>query len=160
MSSPPKPRKGLTLRRRPAEVLRVAVETFSMTDSWVIFYRAILGPKGAARQLFTDGPQMRYWESTHEFAEVLEMLTALRSTDEYKSDGIERQRMITIRIPVSLHEALALESAEHETSVNKLAISKLLVGLDERFVPLEQGEVRGKRPQPESEGQDDNQGAG
>ena len=38
-------------------------------------------------------------------------------------------RVITVRLPESLHEALKAEAVDHKTSMNKLCISKLLQAL-------------------------------
>lgn len=140
------PKLGLPLRRRPAEALRVAIDLFPRTNSWVVFFREILGLQGVVRELFTTVDQMRFWEASPECGEVLEMVTALRSTDGLKADAAEPQRMITIRLPVNLHDALALEAIEHGTSVNKLCMSKLLQGVSSALVPVERGKVRGRKP--------------
>lgn len=140
------PKLGLPLRRRPAEALRVAIDLFSRTNSWVVFFREILGVDGTVRKLFTTVDQMRFWEASPECGEVLEMVTALRSTDGLKADAAEPLRMITIRLPVNLHDALAYEAKEHGTSVNKLCMSKLLQGVSSALVPVERGKVRGRKP--------------
>ena len=135
-----------TLSRRPAEVLNAAIERFPSCTSWATFYREILGTEGIVRHYFPTSEQMRYWEASPEFAEVLEMLTALRATERNKADSTEPQRVITVRIPRSLHEALTLEAEQHQTSINKLCVSKLLNGIANRFVPKEKGPIRGRRP--------------
>jgi hypothetical protein len=145
----PEPNRSLQLNQRPAEVVRIAVEVFAMTSSWVDFYRAILGPEGVARKLFHGADQNRFWESTPEFFQIQEMLTAIRSHDDLKSDSVEPLRMITIRLPMSMHEALKLESNERNTSINKLCLSKLLNGIDQKLVPQEKGRIRGRKPGPQ-----------
>jgi hypothetical protein len=145
----PEINKGLTLKRRPAEVRRIAIEVFPQTDSWVAFYRAILGADGVARKLFKGTDQIRFWESSPEFLEIQEMVTALRTEDPQKSDGAEPLRMITIRLPVSLHEALKVEASDHATSMNKLCLSKLIMSISPKFVPAEKGRIRGRKPGPQ-----------
>lgn len=145
----PEINKGLTLKRRPAEVRRIAIEVFPQTDSWVVFYRAILGADGVARKLFKGTDQIRFWESSPEFLEIQEMVTALRAEDSQKSDGAEPLRMITIRLPVSLHEALKVEASDHATSMNKLCLSKLIMSISPKFVPAEKGRIRGRKPGPQ-----------
>lgn len=140
-----KPRQRLPLRRRPAEVRRLAIELFARTQSWVVFYREILGPDGVVGKLFADDDDRYYWETTDEYFEVHEMLTALRSTDTSKVDMFEPQKMITIRLPECFMKALQEESNRHETSLNRLCISKLLVSIDPRFVALEPGRRRGRK---------------
>jgi len=142
-------KRGLPLKRLPEEVRRVAIEVFPQCDSWVIFYRAILGVDGVARKLFKDVDQIRYWEDSAEFAEIQEMVAALRAQGDQKSDSAEPLRMITIRLPVSLHESLKVESQEHETSMNKLCLSKLLVSINPKLVPPEKGGIRGRKPGPQ-----------
>ena len=131
---------------RPEEILRVAQDAFSKTGNWVAFYREILGSNGIVRQLYPDTDERRKFEATETFAELQEMLAALRSHDPSKSDSAEPERMITIRIPKSLHDALKDESEEMTLSINKLCISKLLQHIDSRFVPIQQGRRRGRRP--------------
>ncbi|WP_442510917.1 hypothetical protein SH528x_002567 [Novipirellula sp. SH528] len=131
------------------EVLRLAQEAFAKTGSWVVFYREMLGVDGIVRKLFSDSESMREFESSAEFAELQEMVAAMRSQDPSKGDSAEPERMITIRLPMSLHDALKVESAEMNLSINKLCISKLLQPVAGRFIPLQQGRRRGRRPGPQ-----------
>ncbi|GAA4443583.1 hypothetical protein [Novipirellula rosea] len=131
------------------EVLRLAQEAFAKTGSWVVFYREMLGVDGVVRKLFTDSESMRQFETSDEFAELQEMVAAMRSQDPSKGDSAEPERMITIRLPMSLHDALKVESAEMNLSINKLCISKLLQPVAGRFIPLQQGRRRGRRPGPQ-----------
>lgn len=140
---------SLPIEHRGAEVLRLAIEAFPQTDNWVIFYREILGVDGVVRRLFANLEELRQWETCKEFAEVHTMLAALRSHDTGKGDTIESQRMITVRLPMSLHEALKLESKEQNLSINKLCITKLVHKMDPRFVPQEPGKRRGRKPGPQ-----------
>lgn len=139
----------LPLEQRAAEVRRLAVEAFPQCDNWVLFYREVFGVDGVMRKLFTTVEELKTWESSPEFFETHEMLAALRSQDNGKGDTIEPQRMITVRLPVSMHEAMKLESAEVGLSINKLCITKLLQKLDPRFAPQEPGKRRGRKPGPQ-----------
>lgn len=146
------PQTSLTpeaLQQRCAEALRLAIEAFPKSSSWVDFFRDVLGVDGVARRLFTSAEQMHLWEASPEFSQVLEMMTALRAQETSKCESAEPQRMITVRIPMSLHESLKKESEDHHTSINKLCISKLLVGIDNKFVPTEKGRIRGRKPGPQ-----------
>jgi len=142
-------KRGLPLKRRPEEVRRIAIEVFPQCDSWVVFYREIMGVDGVARKLFNGVDQIRFWENSDEFAELQEMVAALRAQGNQKSDSVEPLRMITIRLPVSLHESLKVEATEHETSMNKLCMSKLLLSISPKLVPPEQGGIRGRKPGPQ-----------
>ena len=135
--------------QKGAEALRIAQDAFAKTGNWVVFYREILGVDGVVRKLFTTAEQMREFETTSEFSELQEMVAAVRSQDTSKGDSAEPERMITIRLPKSLHDALRAESDEMNLSINKLCISKLLQRIDSRYVPVQQGRRRGRRPGPQ-----------
>lgn len=139
----------LPLEQRGREALRLAQEAFSKTGSWVVFYREMLGPSGIVRRLYPDPEQLRNFESSREFAELQEMVAAMRSQDPSKGDASEPERMITIRLPKSLHDSLKEEADEMKLSINKLCISKLLQRIEGRYIPIQQGRRRGRRPGPQ-----------
>ncbi len=145
----PHPNRELPVEQRGREALRLAQEAFAKTGNWVVFYREILGPDGLVRQLFPNPEQIRTFEESREFAELQEMVAALRSQDPSKGDATEPERMITIRLPKSLHDALKEEADEMNLSINKLCISKLLQRIESRFIPIQQGRRRGRRPGPQ-----------
>ena len=45
---------------------------------------------------------------------------------DYNDDGLEVTKVITVRLPDSLHRALRAQSYEQKTSLNRLAVAKLL----------------------------------
>ncbi|MEM8669692.1 MAG: hypothetical protein AAGG48_19355 [Planctomycetota bacterium] len=143
------PNATLPLEQRGREVLRLAEEAFAKTGSWVAFYREMLGADGVVRQLFPTSEEMRHFESSREWCELQEMVAAIRSQDVSKGDSVEPERMITIRLPKSLHDALRIEADEMNLSINKLCISKLLQRVESRFIPIQQGRRRGRRPGPQ-----------
>ena len=143
------PNVSLPLEQRGAEALRIAQDAFTKTGSWVVFYREIMGVDGVVRKLYPSTEEMRQFETTAEYAELQEMVAAIRSQDSSKGDSAEPERMITIRLPKSLHDSLRVESDEMNLSINKLCISKLLQRIDTRFVPEQQGRRRGRRPGPQ-----------
>ena len=61
-------------------------EAFSKTGSWVIFYREMLGRRRHRPKPVADNDEMRYFETTPEFAELQEMVAAVRSQDTSKGD--------------------------------------------------------------------------
>ncbi len=139
----------LPLEKRGREVLRLAEIAFSQTGSWVVFYREMLGVDGVVRRLFPDAEQLRFFEGQEEFIELQEMVAAMRSQDPGKSTEVEPERMVTIRLPKSVHEVLLAESEDMELSINQLSICKLLQPVDTRFVPLQRGRRRGRKPGPQ-----------
>ncbi len=134
---------------RGGEVLRLANEAFAQTGSWVVFYREMMSVGGVVDQVFPDPEDRRDFETTAEFAELLEMLTSLRSVDQSKVNAFEPSRVITIRMPRSLHNSIVREAAELELSINKFCLTKLLQPAAKRFTPEENGKVRGRRPGPQ-----------
>ena len=147
MLSPPN--CELPVEQRGREALRLAQESFAKTGNWVVFYREMLGTDGVVRKLYPNPEAMRTFEDSREYAELQEMVAAMRSQDASKGDATEPERMITIRLPKSLHDALRIEADEMNLSINKLCISKLLQRIEGRFIPIQQGRRRGRRPGPQ-----------
>ena len=106
------PNGDLPFEERGQEVLRLAQEAFTKTGSWVVFYREMLGADGVVRKVYTNASEMRIFEGSAEFVELQEMVAAMRSQDASKGDSTEPERMITIRLPKSLHDALRIEADE------------------------------------------------
>ena len=73
-----------------------------------------------------------------EMDEDLEAYEESRQTEETeKTEQVEPTRVVTVRLPKSLHESLRVEAFEHHTSMNKLCISKLLQIIDDELVPAD-----------------------
>lgn len=111
-----------TYQERSAEALAFARDLYAQNPDWVTFFREVMGINGVLRAMFPAGPDSAFRKSAA-FAEIQEMLTTLRNRQEA---GKERTRVITVRLPASLHESLLLESKELKTSMNQLCIGKLL----------------------------------
>lgn len=123
-----------------------AVELFGVAPTWTAFYRETLGGDGVSRALFADADEIRDFECSEEHSKILEMLTVLRSRDLPENDPHEPQRMITVRIPKSLHDSICDEANELAVSVNKLCISRLLQKVDPSMIPSSSQKRRGRRP--------------
>ena len=137
---------SLTADTKRKLVFETASELFGVAPTWTAFYREILGGDGISRALFTSEDETREYETSDEHTKVLEMLTVLRSRDLPENDPHEQQRMITVRIPKSLHDAICDEANTLEVSVNKLCISKLLQKVDPNMIPSSTQKRRGRRP--------------
>ena len=120
---------------RRVEVLRIASELYKQQPDWVTFFRKVLGVEGIARQLFPSPKEMTALERSHEYGEIQQMLAKLRDRGGSPPDAAEPTRVITVRLPKSLHEFLRTEAHEKRTSMNKLCISKLLQMVDEQLIP-------------------------
>ena len=110
---------------RCQRVLQVAKQLYLEKPDWVTFFRETLGVNGAARSVFPIQAEYVQFEQSNEFSEIQTMVANLRTKKNSASKN-EPTRVITVRLPESLHEALKAEASDHNTSMNKLCISKLL----------------------------------
>ena len=111
---------------RCQRVLQYSQNLFHSNPDWVTFFREVLGVNGAARKLFPNQREFIAFESSQEFNRIQQMVHALRHRKGANGHVDEPTRVITVRLPESLHEALKQEATDHSTSMNKLCISKLL----------------------------------
>jgi predicted HicB family RNase H-like nuclease len=126
------------LTERHAEIQQIAEHLYAKSPDWVTFYREILGMHGIVRHTFPTMELLNDFEQSDAYREIQHMLTRLRKKGPQEIDPKEEPtRVITVRIPKSLHEALKAEAHGHRTSMNKLCISKLLQFIDNQFVPEE-----------------------
>jgi predicted HicB family RNase H-like nuclease len=116
------------------EVSEVAHAFYEHCTDWVTFYREMLGVNGVVRKAFTNDVELRAFEQTEESWLIQRWLTELRErSGDY--DGKETIRVVTVRMPQSVHESLKREAEDRGTSMNKLAVSKLMQGIDGGLVP-------------------------
>ena len=125
----------LTIEERRTQAHRKAAETFRRSPDWVTFYREILGVDGVIDILFSTFDKRCEFEKSDEYAKIQQMLARLREKSRGQKQPDEPTRVITVRLPQSLHEALRHEAHNHKTSMNKLCISKLLQVIEDDLVP-------------------------
>lgn len=121
------------------EVFQVANTLFEQHPDWVTFFREVLGIDGLIRKAFPSVDSLAEFEKTHHYIAIQQMLVKLRERSAAGGDGQEPTRVITVRLPKSLHESLRTEAHERHTSMNKLCISKLLQVIGEELIPCEVG---------------------
>ena len=118
---------------------------------WTVFYREILSLRGIIRRHFPTKKAMAKFEQSETYREIQRMLADLRKQSgskkppvpqDIENESNEETRVITVRIPQSLHDALRIEAYEHRTSMNKLCISKLLQYIETDHVPGAFGEEK------------------
>lgn len=109
-----------------------ATELFRLLVPWDEFFREILGVDGLVSQLTPEA--RRAFEFSDDFATIHAMLYQLR---QRASENGQPQRVITVRLPSSLHESLRHEAHDKHTSMNKLCISKLLQPITDDLVPTD-----------------------
>jgi len=120
---------------RRGEVRRVASELYRQNPDWVTFFREILGVDGIVRKLFPTSEELSMFEQSAEYTELQQMVARLRAGNGDAQNGREPTRVITVRLPKSLHESLRDEAHQRNTSMNKLCISKLLQIVDNELIP-------------------------
>jgi predicted HicB family RNase H-like nuclease len=122
---------------RAREVHRIASELYRQQADWVTFFRKILGVDGLVRRMFHTPAEMNVLEQSSEYADIQQMLAKLRERGSTGAEDNEPTRVITVRLPKSLHESLRTEAHEKKTSMNKLCISKLLQVIDGELIPTD-----------------------
>jgi predicted HicB family RNase H-like nuclease len=119
------------------EVLQVAENLYRQTPDWVTFFREVLGIDGAIRKRFPSFEALTTFEKSEEFDKIQKMLVKLREKRTASDPETEPTRVITVRLPKSMHEYLRTEAHDLRTSMNKLCISKLLQVIGEDMIPNE-----------------------
>ena len=122
-----KPLQSRQFADKRSMALRLASDMYEHTPDWITFFREVLGVDGLVRKLFVTSEEYAAFEKTDEYTEIQTMLARLR---DRSGPEPEVTRVITVRIPKSLHESLRDEAHERRTSLNQLCISKLLHVID------------------------------
>jgi predicted HicB family RNase H-like nuclease len=133
------------------EVLQVADNLYHQDPDWVTFFREVLGIDGIVRRKFPSFEDLTKFEQTDEFDRIQKMLVKLREKRNASDPETEPTRVITVRLPKSMHEYLRTEAHDLRTSMNKLCISKLLQVINEEMIPNERsatGETAPPAPTP------------
>ena len=119
------------------EVLEFAESRYRQNPDWVTFFREVLGVDGAARKTFPTYDELSTFEQSEEFDKIQKLLVKLREKRPSADTESEPTRVITVRLPKSMHESLRTEAHDLRTSMNKLCISKLLQVIGEEMIPNE-----------------------
>ncbi len=122
------------IQTKTQELMRIAEAMYRQEPDWVSFFREMLGVGGVMRTLFPDAETQAAFEQTPAYMKLQQMIRSLRDREKALPPK-ETTRVITIRIPASLHDSLTAEAYERYTSVNKLCISKLLQIVEDDLVP-------------------------
>ena len=122
---------------RCQRVFRLAQRLYRQRVDWVEFFRRILSPIGIVRCEFPSQQELQRFEQTSLYAQLQQWLASLRASQPQTSGEQEPTRVITVRLPQSLHELLRVEAHQHCTSMNQLCISKLLQMIEKDLVPGE-----------------------
>ncbi len=127
------------------EAYRRASQVFEKSPDWAEFFREVLGVDGIVRKLYPTPQEHAEFEKTREYADIQAMLVKLREKNLNKSPESEPIRVITVRLPKSMQDALNREADERKTSVNQLCISKLLQWVEDDLIPTGKGGAKSKK---------------
>lgn len=119
------------------EILQLAENLYRQDPDWVTFFREVVGVDGAVRKNFPSFEELTAFEQSEEFDAIQKMLVKLREKRASADPDTEPTRVITVRLPKSMHEYLRTEAHDLRTSMNKLCISKLLQVIGEEMIPNE-----------------------
>ncbi|GEM_PF-827100 len=107
------------------KILAEAENLFSQNPNWATFYRQIVGPEGVVRKYFPSPEALAQFRRTETYLRIQRMLTQLRGSRP-RARRWEPVKVITVRVPESVHDAIAEEAMQLNVSINKLCIAKLL----------------------------------
>jgi hypothetical protein len=119
------------------QILQSARQLYESEPDWVTFFREILGVDGVVRRQFTRLEDLTAFEKSTEFEQIQKWLVKLREQKNATDTESEPTRVITVRLPKSMHEYLRTEAHDLRTSMNKLCISKLLQVIEQDLIPTE-----------------------
>jgi predicted HicB family RNase H-like nuclease len=135
------------------QILQTASQLYNSEPDWVTFFREILGVDGIVRRHFTRLEDLTAFEKSPEFEQIQKWVVKLREQKSATDTESEPTRVITVRLPKSMHEYLRTEAHDLRTSMNKLCISKLLQVIEQDLIPTERSSAPPNRinkpaPQP------------
>ena len=122
---------------RYQHILQTARQLYDQEPDWVTFFREVLGVDGMVRRTFTQLEELSAFEKSLEYEQIQKWLVKLREQRATADAETEPTRVITVRLPKSMHEYLRTEAHDLRTSMNKLCISKLLQVIEQDLIPTE-----------------------
>jgi len=130
------------------QILQTAKRLYEQEPDWVTFFREVLGVDGMVRGSFASLEELAAFERSQEFEQIQKWLVKLREQRNATDTESEPTRVITVRLPKSMHEYLRTEAHDLRTSMNKLCISKLLQVIEQDLIPAERaGGTPERKPQ-------------
>ncbi len=129
-------------------VLERARQLYQQDPDWVTYFRELLGVEGLVRQTFPSLEELISFEQSAEYDQIQQWIVQLRGKRTAADAESEPTRVITVRLPRSMHEYLKTEAHDLHTSMNKLCISKLLQVIEQDKIPNERATPPTRRVQP------------
>jgi len=119
------------------QIMNYARRLYAERPDWSHFFRDVLGIRGIVRRTLGSESEVSHFEQSEDYLDLLKMLTSLRMHETGTVEAIEPEptKVITVRLPKSVHERLRDEAFQRRTSMNKLCISKLVQYINDDLVP-------------------------
>ena len=138
-----------TEKQQRYDQVLTAARTLAERDlDWVSFFREVVGIDGLIRKAFPTFEELTDFEKSEQYAAIQRILVKLREKKSANEGESEQTRVITVRLPKSMHEYLRTEAHDLRTSMNKLCISKLLQVVDQEMIPAEKTAPARRRATP------------
>jgi predicted HicB family RNase H-like nuclease len=103
---------------------------FAAEKDWSVFFREVLGNDGIVSKMYPEPLDRAEFEKTPAYSDLKRMLEEIRQRNGQRASTEDATRVITVRLPKALHEALKTEAYQRQTSMNQLCITKLLKELE------------------------------
>lgn len=107
-----------------------ASKLYGLKPHWLTFFREVFGVGGMVSRAYPTVEEREEFEGSMCFLDLQTMLSELRANDVEEQSKV-RTAVITVRLPVDIHEALKSEARRRDLSLNKLCIAKLLAPFSE-----------------------------
>ena len=97
------------------EVLEGAENLYRQSPDWVTFFREVLGVEGIVRKAFPTFDELTAFEKSPQFDKIQKLVVRLREKRTNVDVETEPTRVITVRLPKSMHEYLRTEAHDLRT---------------------------------------------
>lgn len=110
-------------------LIAVRAEELAGIANWERVYQETIAPGGMIDKLTKE--ERREFLKSDQYRATLAIIADLRKD----GDSREATKVVTVRMPICIHEALAERAYQLRTSMNQLCLSKLLQAVDDDLVP-------------------------
>ena len=128
------------LAARARKLVLAARALIDQGTHWAEFYCRVLGQWGMVHRVFPTPEARAYFERSPAYEAIQRMLASLRWKGGVPGEAAgtpEVTRVITVRLPASVHEDLRAEAAVRGVSLDQLCVSKLLEWLPPEALPAQ-----------------------
>lgn len=115
------------LIQRAGAVYSAARSLYETRPHWLDFFREVFGVRGLINEAFATSEEREAFAETMHHGDIQAMLRELRESEsDGGSDDKEPTRVITLRVPSSVHHAIRQKAADRMMSMNKYLLSRIV----------------------------------